>query len=33
MEPLAKTLARAGWTSFRHEQPSNWMARFLAVRR
>jgi|GEM_PF-7049793 len=33
MEGLARELMKTGWASFRHEQPSNWMARFLAVRR
>ncbi len=33
MEGLARELMKSGWASVRHEQPSNWMARFLAVRR
>jgi hypothetical protein len=32
MEHLAKRLMGRGWVSLRHEQPSNWMARFVAVR-
>lgn len=28
MEELAQRAVRAGWREFRHEQPSNWMARF-----
>ena len=32
MERLAKRLMGRGWSSFRHEQPSNWMARFVAIR-
>ncbi len=30
MDDLARTLVRGGWARFRHEQPSNWMARFQA---
>ncbi len=33
MEEAAQTLVRGGWASFRHEQPSNWMARFHARKR
>ena len=32
MEHLARRLMGRGWASLRHEQPSNWMARFVAVR-
>jgi ubiquinone/menaquinone biosynthesis C-methylase UbiE len=32
MEQLGKDLMKNGWTRFRHEQPSNWMARFTALR-
>ena len=32
MEHLARRLMGRGWSSLRHEQPSNWMARFVAVR-
>lgn len=28
MEELAQKAVRAGWSEFRHEQPSNWMARY-----
>jgi hypothetical protein len=31
MEALALSLVRAGWREFRHEQPSNWMARYRAA--
>lgn len=31
MEDLAKAMMRSGWARLRHEQPSNWMARFVAV--
>ena len=32
MEHLARRLMGRGWSSLRHEQPSNWMARFVAQR-
>ncbi len=32
MEHLARRLMGRGWSSLRHEQLSNWMARFVAVR-
>lgn len=30
MDALAQQMVRGGWLKFRHEQPSNWMARFMA---
>jgi SAM-dependent methyltransferase len=32
MDDVAGMMVRNGWARFRHEQPSNWMARFRAVR-
>lgn len=32
MQAFGTGLMKAGWRSFRHEQPSNWMARFVAIR-
>jgi len=32
MQAFGTGLMKLGWQSFRHEQPSNWMARFVAVR-
>ncbi len=33
MEALGLALMKRGWGEFRHEQPSNWMARYRAARR
>ncbi|MCP4871767.1 MAG: methyltransferase domain-containing protein [Proteobacteria bacterium] len=32
MQAFGTALMKVGWRSFRHEQPSNWMARFVAIR-
>lgn len=32
MEELGKAAVKAGWRSFRHEQPSHFLARFVAIR-
>jgi ubiquinone/menaquinone biosynthesis C-methylase UbiE len=32
MQRFGTSLMKVGWRRFRHDQPSNWMARFVAVR-
>ncbi len=32
MQEFGTRLMKLGWSQFRHEQPSNWMARFVATR-